>query len=118
MVTARPATSRTSSFAAGIGSDYRGSPPPEDPAGVATPPEPDEGDQPDQRNGGIAHNAADRVERPMQCGYQQVGSQDYPGETKAAAAGGGKDRATEERGPQPMTKGPSTPRTSSAKMTE
>ena len=41
----------------------------------------------------------------MQCGYQQVRSQDYPGETKAAAAGGGKDRATEERGPQPMTKG-------------
>src|SRR5438552_14754120 len=57
MVTARPATSRTSSFAADIGSDYRGSPPLEDPAGVATPPEPDEGNQPDQRNGGITRQS-------------------------------------------------------------
>src|SRR5256886_9713386 len=95
----------TASFAADIGSDYRGSPPLEDPAGVATPPEPDEGDQPNQRNRDIAHDAADRVERPMQRGYQQVSSQDDPGETRAAAAGSSKDRAAEERGPQPMTKG-------------
>src|SRR5438128_3955649 len=105
MVTARPATSMTSSFAADIRSDYRGSPPLEDPAGVATPPEPDGRDQPDQRNGDIAQDPAYRVECPMERGHQEVGSQDYPGETKAAGTGGGKDRAAEERGPQPVTNG-------------
>src|SRR6266700_3345823 len=105
MVTARPATSRTSSFATDIRSDYRGSPPLEDPAGVATPPEPDGWDQPDQRDGDIAHDAANRVECPVERGHQEVGSQDYPGETKAAGTGGGKDRAAEERGPQPVTNG-------------
>src|SRR2546430_10338605 len=81
----------TASFAADIGSDYRGSPPLEDPTGVATPPEPDEGDQPDERNDGIAHDAADRVKRPMERGHEKVRSQDYPGETKVDAAAGGQE---------------------------
>src|SRR5207237_2148650 len=71
----------------------------------ATPTEPDEGDQPDQRNDGIAHDAADRVKRSMERGHEKVRSQDYPGDTKAGAAGGGKDRAAEQPGPQPMTEG-------------
>src|SRR5207237_4902680 len=72
--------------------------------GVATPPERDEGDQPDQRKDGIAHDAADRVKRSMERGHEKVRSQDYPGETKVDA-GGGKDRAAEQPGPQPMTEG-------------
>src|SRR2546423_14862182 len=93
----------TSSFAADIGSDYRGSPPLEDSTGVATPPEPDEGDQPDQRNDGIAHNAADRVERSMERGHEKVRAQDYPGETKVDAAGGGEESAAAQPRPHPLT---------------